>query len=110
MKYTAIMGGTGREIPIEISDAGLNVDTISETCSWITDDNGVMLNMRYVAALVPADAPVQIDYPRKIRDGEGNLWRQVKDDDRYRCVTASHPGMPTMSQIADEHNGYTVIE
>jgi len=44
---------------------------------WITDDNGVMVNMTHVMAIRPAEN-IDSDFPASVRDGEGDTW--VRDD------------------------------
>lgn len=43
--------------------------------TWLCDDNGVMVNMTYVAALVPVTAE-EPSRARRFRDADGDVWTQ----------------------------------
>lgn len=59
------------------------------TNEWLVDNNGVMVNMTYVAALVPtAEEPAR--GARRFRDTEGDVWTQQPDGlYKYRGVAYS---------------------
>jgi hypothetical protein len=52
--------------------------------AWLRDDNGVMVNMTHVAALVPQDAPAVSDgpLPARVIDRDGDIWTR-EPDGRY---------------------------
>jgi hypothetical protein len=46
------------------------------TNEWLVDDNGVMVNMTYVAALVPVTTEEPATTARRFRDTDGDIWTQ----------------------------------
>jgi hypothetical protein len=46
---------------------------------WVIDDNGAMVNMTHVSALVREDAPAVSVEPRRAMDRDGDIWTRQSD-------------------------------
>lgn len=72
MKYTAwLSGNSGGKIEMDFPDETKYADLQAVIASGrvLQDRNGVLVNGRFVAALVPT-----VVYPEVIVDGEGDIW------------------------------------
>lgn len=79
MNYTAHLT-TGRTVSLSIEGDVKNIyGGMKITDEWLVDDNGVMVNMTYVAALVPTTAEEPARGARRFRDTEGDVWTQQPD-------------------------------
>ena len=97
MKYTATLV-TGDRMTIELPDdtTALSAVLVAEGLQWITDLNGIMLNMVHVAALVPDNGTVQM------RDLAADPGAPVDDDPFRRLVEAMMGRRPRSSTPASE--------
>jgi hypothetical protein len=83
MKYQAHLK-TGAIIDVELSGELPNLfggEARALVTEWLVDDNGAMLNMAHVAALVPVldDAAKTPFVPDIIMDDDGDKWTLYRD-------------------------------
>jgi hypothetical protein len=98
MKYQAHLK-TGAIVDVELNGDLPNLfggEYRALLMEWLVDDNGAMLNMAHVAALVPvldnaAEAP---SVPTVIVDDDGDKWT-LGEDGKYRWKDARHGSIMT---------------
>jgi len=84
MKYQAHLK-TGATVDVELDGeiGSTFTNTVRDSLSvgWLVDENGAMLNMAYVAALVPVldDAAKTPFVPDIIMDDDGDKWTLYRD-------------------------------
>jgi hypothetical protein len=78
--YTAHLT-TGGTVSLSIEGDVKNIyGGMKITDEWLVDDNGAMVNMAHVAALIPG-APARA---RRFRDTDGEIWTQ-QPNGMYAC-------------------------
>jgi hypothetical protein len=78
MNYTAHMSNGGT-ISLVFKNG---VDTrgwLQDGLAWLVDDSGVMVNVKYVQALVPTAVPEKAATMRRFKDIDGAVWTQCAD-------------------------------
>jgi hypothetical protein len=80
MNYTAHLSNGGT-VSLSIEGDVKNIyGGMKITDEWLVDDNGVMVNMTHVAALVPVTTTEEpARGARRFRDTDGEIWTQQPD-------------------------------
>lgn len=97
MNYTVhLTTGAIIEASFDVTNAALP----SGGGTWLVDDNGVMLKMSCIAAMIPAVTPTAAPVPTgslvQVLDREGDVWT-LRSNGKYSIST--HVGMRSLEEV-----------